>query len=75
MAALSKVLVLIGIILLVTAKGAIHEIEAVLLFVIAAILYSSARIIAAIQGINKRLATEPLVEETVSEEVDVETTD
>lgn len=55
MVAMSILTSLIGIIILFSANGAIHEIQSFMMFIISAILYSSHKVIIAINKVNKTL--------------------
>lgn len=53
--------IVLGILIFVGAKSAIHEIEAFLLFIMASILFSSLAITSAIQKSQSRTNTNPEV--------------
>ncbi len=56
MFALAVLAFLAGFAILASAKSAVHEIEAFVLYVVAAVLFAGAAIVDAIIGLPKRLA-------------------
>ena len=48
--------ILAGTVVLIGAEGAIHEIEALILFLIAAVLISGAGVVKAVNGLRRNLA-------------------